>query len=376
MDTKSLDKYLDNLKNAGIPSCELIVTHKGETVYHKCAGYADAEGTKPTSERDVYWLFSATKVITCIAAMRLVERGIIALDDPVSKYIPEYKDVKVLDENGSAHPAKEPMRVVHLFNMTGGMTYDRDMDAIGKCPDKSTLGILRSFASVPLVFEPGTRYRYSLCHDVLAGVVEQASGMSFGEYLKKNIFEPLKIADMGFFPTEEQKARFSEMYSYNNSTGVSVKRENQNGFILTDEYESGGAGLFGTASDYIKIVNALSLGGTAPNGYCLLTEKSVKMMQENYLCQSALVDFAVPPRLGYGWGLCGRVHMNPALSQGLSPVGEFGWDGAAGAYTLIDPENQISLFYAQHIFGCNFAYHKIHPTLRDLTYQMISSIDQ
>ena len=161
------------------------------------------------------------------------------------------------------------------------------------------------------------------------------------------------------------------MYSYNNSIGVSVKRENQNGFILADEYESGGAGLFGTASDYIKIVNALSLGGTASNGYCLLTEKSVKMMQENYLCQSALVDFAVPPRLGYGWGLCGRVHMNPALSQGLSPVGEFGWDGAAGAYTLIDPENQISLFYAQHIVGCNFAYHKIHPTLRDLTYEAI-----
>lgn len=371
MNTKELDQYLDNLKNAGIPSCELIITHKGKPVYHKCSGFSDAEGTKPTSEKDIYWLFSATKVITCIAAMQLVERGVIALDDPVSKYLAEYGNVTVLDANGTMQPAKETMRVVHLFNMTGGMTYDRDAEAISKCPDPSTLGILRMMAERPLVFEPGTRYRYSLCHDVLAGVVEVASGMSFGEYLKKNIFEPLGIVDMGFHPTDEQKARFSTMYTYRNSLGISTKKETQNGFILTDEFESGGAGLFGTASEYIKIVNALSLGGTAPNGYQLLREKSVKMMQENYLCEKALDDFAVPPRLGYGWGLCGRVHMNPALSQGLSPVGEFGWDGACGAYTLIDPENQISLFYAQHIGGCNFAYHKIHPTIRDLTYKMI-----
>ena len=371
MNTKHLDEYLDSLQNVGIPACELIITHKGEAVYHRCAGYSDDQMTKPTSENDIYWLFSATKVITCIAAMRLVERGIISLDDPVSKYIPEYGDVTVMGEDGTPRPAKEPMRVVHLFNMTGGMTYDRDESALAGCTDPSTLGLLRMMAKRPLVFEPGTRYKYSLCHDVLAGVIEVASGMKFGKYLEENIFGPLGITDMGFFPTEEQKARFSDMYTYRNSVGKSTKKPIQNGFMLTPVFESGGAGLFGTSSEYIKIINALSLGGTAPNGYQLLKEETVKMMQKNYLCDKALDDFSVPPRLGYGWGLCGRVHMYPALSQGLSPVGEFGWDGACGAYVLIDPENQISLFYAQHVGGCNFAYHKIHPTLRDLTYKMI-----
>ena len=371
MDTKSLDKYLDNLKNAGIPSCELIVTHKGETVYHKCAGYADAEGTKPTSERDVYWLFSATKVITCIAAMRLVERGIIALDDPVSKYIPEYKDVKVLDENGSAHPAKEPMRVVHLFNMTGGMTYDRDMDAIGKCPDKSTLGILRSFASVPLVFEPGTRYRYSLCHDVLAAVIEIVSGMKFSEYLKKNFFEPLNIKDLGFFPNDEQKSRFVTMFDYNTQLNRSKVRANQNnGYILTENYESGGAGLFGAASEYVKIIDAIASGGVCPDGTRLMSENAVMMMTKNYLDDTCRTDFVRNPRkYGYGWGLCGRVHMNPVASCSSSPVGEFGWDGAAAAYVLLDPFNKISIFCTMHTRGCDYAYEKIHTTIRNLVYE-------
>lgn len=371
MNKKALDEYLDSLHLAGIPACELIITHEGVPVYHKLAGYSDERGTKPASESDIYWLFSATKVITCIAAMRLVEQGTISLDDPVSKYIPEYGEVTVMGDDGVARPPKEPMRVVHLFNMTGGMTYDRDESALAGCADSSTLGILRMMAKRPLIFEPGTRYRYSLCHDVLAGVIEVASGMKFSEYLKKNIFEPLGIVDMGFFPTDEQKSRFSTMYSYKGSIGKAIKKETQNGFILTPEFESGGAGLFGTASEYIKIINVLSLGGTSPSGYQLLTEKSVKMMQENYLCEKALDDFSVPPRLGYGWGLCGRVHINKHLSQSRSPIGEFGWDGACGAYVLIDPENRISLFYAQHIGGCNFAYHKIHPTLRDLAYEAI-----
>ena len=371
MNKKPIDEYLDSLHLAGIPSCELIITHKGAPVYHKCAGYSNEEKTRPTSEKDIYWLFSATKVITCIAAMRLVERGIISLDDPVSKYIPEYGEVTVIGDDGVVRPANETMRIVHLFNMTGGMTYDRDEAAIKECTDLSTLGILRMMAKRPLIFVPGTRYRYSLCHDVLAGVIEVASGMKFSEYLKKNVFEPLGIVDMGFFPTEEQRARFSDMYSYTASTGIATKKANQNGFILTPAFESGGAGLFGTASEYIKIINVLSLGGTSPDGYQLLTENSVKMMQKNYLCEKALADFSVPPRLGYGWGLCGRVHINKHLSQALSPIGEFGWDGACGAYVLIDPENQISIFYAQHVSGCTFAYHKIHPTLRDMTYRMI-----
>lgn len=367
----SLDKYVDSLSLAGIPACELIITHKGTPVYHKCAGYSDSKGTVKASERDLYWLFSATKVVTCIAAIRLVEEGKISLDDPVSKYIPEYADITVKSEGGVITPAKEPMRIVHLFTMTGGMTYDKDPEGLELCTDLSTLGVIRAMAKHPLIFEPGTRYCYSLCHDVLAGVIEVASGMSFGEYLRKNIFDPLGIVDMGFFPTEEQKKRFSDMYTYKAIEGKSISKPISNSFIITPEYESGGAGLFGSASEYIKIISAISLGGTAQNGYRLLGEESVKMMQKNYLCDEALKDFCQPKNLGYGWGLCGRVHMNPTLSHSLSPVGEFGWDGACGAYVMIDPENQLSIFYVQQVGSCSYAYFRAHPTIRDLAYKEI-----
>ncbi len=372
MDFKKIDEYLDSLADFGIPACELIITHKGVPVYHKCAGTADAEGKRPTSESDLYWLFSATKVVTCTAAMRLVEAGIISLDDPVSKYIPEFASVKVQAAGGTVYPAKVPMTILHLFTMTAGMSYEIDADAIRSATDKSTLGLVRAMASMPLAFEPGSHYRYSLCHDVLAAVIEVATGMKYGEYLRKNIFLPLGIKEMGFFPTSEQKSRFSAMYKHRNGKSRAQLKETENAFMLSPEFESGGAGLFGSASEYIKIITALALGGTAPNGYKLLSESSVRMMQENYLCEDALDDFALPKSFGYGWGLCGRVHIDARLSGSLSPIGEFGWDSAGGAYALVDPENQLAIFYAQHVSGCYYAYHRIHPTIRDMTYRALT----
>lgn len=371
MNFSKLDSYLETLKHTGIPACELIITHKGDTVYHKCAGFSNADGTTPTSENDIYWLYSATKVITCIAAMRLVERGIISLDDPVSKYIPEYESLLIHEADGSSHKAKETLRVWHLFTMTGGMTYEKATKNIIEARDRSTVGIVRAMARDGLVFEPGTHFKYSLCHDVLAAIVEIASGVRYSEYLKRNIFEPLGIVDMGFKPSAEQNSRFSAMYKHHGGTAKAELKKTENSFVLSEEFESGGAGLFGTASEYIKIITALSLGGTARNGYQLLTEESVRMMQKNYLCDAALDDFSATSKFGYGWGLCGRVHIAPVVSCSASPVGEFGWDGAAGAYVLIDPENELAIFYVQHVMSCSYVYHTVHPRLRNMAYEAI-----
>ena len=375
MNFKNLDIFMEQMPLRGIPSCELAVNFNGSTVYRKCVGFSDVNATVPTSNTDIYWIFSATKIITCIAAMQLVERGVISLEDQVAKYIPEYEKQSVLQKDGTVLPAQKPMTVEHLFTMTGGLSYNINDSFIkeAKVSDPSTLGIVRAMAKSPRLFESGTRFRYSLCHDVLAGVVEVASGLKYSEYLKKNIFEPLGITDMGFTPDEQQKARFSAMYTYKNGVAKSYPKDIFNPFILSGEYESGGAGLFSTVDEYMKIISAVSCGGIGSNGYRILSEESIKLMGENRLCEVALNDFVTTRLYGYGWGLCGRVHMDPTMSMSLSPVGEFGWDGAAGAFVLIDRKNSIAIYFGTHIMDCTYEHHVIHPAIKNMVYKAMNT---
>ena len=376
MDFSKLDLYMEQMPKRGFPACELSVSRDGEIIYRRGVGYADSAKTRPVSNTDLYWLFSATKVITCIAAMRLVEQGIISLDDPVSKYIPEYASLKILQNDGSLTEAKNVMTIEHLFTMCGGMTYDVANDAIKDAAlvTPSTLDMVKAMAKMPLVFEPGTKYKYSLCHDVLAAVIEVATGMLFSEYLQKNLFDPLGVTDMGFHPTEEQISRFSAQYKYKDGTAEATEIPIINKYRLTDEYDSGGAGLFGTVDDYMKIITPIACGGTTPDGYRILKPETIKMMGENRLKGDILNGLSSTRLYGYGWGLCGRAHFDPIRSLSLSPVGEFGWDGAAAAFCMIDPTNRIALYFGTHIFGCNYAYHSVHPTLRNLVYEALGNV--
>lgn len=374
MNTQKLEKFIDSLGEADIRAIECVVYKDHEKVFQKCFGHSDAEQTKPLAPNNLYWLFSATKVITCLAGVKLVDEGKMSLDDPVSKYIPEFADVTVL-KDGVPQKAEKEMKLWHLFTMTGGFTYDLEskylLEKRVSDPKASTLEVIKALAKDPLASEPGEHYRYSLCHDVLAAVIEIVSGMKFSEYLKKNFFEPLNIKDLGFFPNDEQKSRFVTMFDYNTQLNRSKVRANQNnGYILTENYESGGAGLFGAASEYVKIIDAIASGGVCPDGTRLMSENAVMMMTKNYLDDTCRTDFVRNPRkYGYGWGLCGRVHMNPVASCSSSPVGEFGWDGAAAAYVLLDPFNKISIFCTMHTRGCDYAYEKIHTTIRNLVYE-------
>lgn len=377
MSFQTIDDLLEQLTHCGIPACELVVTHKGDLVYRGSAGYSDADKTKKVTNNDLYWIFSATKPITCVAAMRLVERGLIGLNDPVSKYIPAFSELTVRQKDGSLAPAQNTMTVEHLFTMCGGMDYNMETPAIKEVqtnPDATTFELVSAMAKTPLMFEPGTNYRYSLCHDVLAAIVEVVSGKTFGEYLRTNIFEPLEMDDIGFRPSEEQQKRISQQYRAKVFAGAAEVTPTANRFRLSNRYESGGAGLFTKPDTYIKFLNALSLGGTAKNGYCLLKEDTVKLLQENRLCDDAWKSFSTTRLYGYGWGLCGRVHINPVYSMSRSAAGEFGWDGAAGAFALADPNKQVALYFATHVLGHNYVYHHVHPMLRDLAYEAIETI--
>ena len=376
MNFSRLDQYLSKIPDCGIPGCDLAVTYKGQQIYRGSAGFSDTQGTRPVSENDLYYVFSISKITTCVAAMRLVEEGKIGLDDPVSKYLPAYAYLNVKNENGKPVPAKNVMTVRHLFTMTGGLNYDLTSQPLtreNQKPDADTVSFASAIADSPLEFEPGTRFQYSLCHDVLGAVVEVASGMRFADYVQKHIFDPLGMKDSGYHLPDELFPRIAAMYTFTPGImrATPLPRERYNPYILNDRFDSGGAGLYSSVNDQLKLLTVLACGGKTADGYSLLRPETIRMLQVGQLTEETLPYFWSGRLYGYSWGLCGRVHVNPTVSDSLSPVGEFGWDGAAGAFALVDPENELAFFFAMHVCSCTYAYHVLHPAIKNLVYSAL-----
>ena len=374
MTTKALDAILDSLPERGIPACDLSVSVAGKEVYRRTVGHCDAEKTKPLTENNTYWVYSITKTITCAAALKLVEEGRLGLDDPVYKYLPEYKHLVVKRENGDITPAERVMTVRQLFTMTSGLNYNLTSPSILKASENrnaTTREIVAAIANEPLDFEPGERFCYSLSHDVLGAVIEVVTKKSLAEYFELALFAPLGMKDTTFHPTEEQKQRLCALYLYDRGAEAPILRENKNEYVFTDAYESGGAGLCTTVNDYMKFANCLACGGKTPDGREIFKSETVKMMQVNHLDPEMKKTFCLARLFGYGWGLCGRVHMNPTVSFSNSAVGEFGWDGAAGAFCLIDPENKIAIYCGMSVFCSSYINHKLQPILINAVYEAL-----
>ena len=378
MDFSKVKKLIDTMPKRGIPFFELAVTKDGQEVFRHRVGFSDPEQKKPFEKDDLYWLFSTTKIITCVAALRLVEEGKIKLSDPVSKYIPSFRSLTVRQPDGSTKPCNTVMTVEHLFTMTGGIGPDHEkMETLGevliKKPEATAVEVISSFPNTPLYFEPGTRYQYGFCHDALGAVIEVASGMRLSAYMQRYIFDPLGMTNTGFRPNSEQEKRFTATYKYDNSNGTSELIPTENLFCLAPNYDSGGAGLFSCAEDYIKFATTLACGGITKDGYRLLSEETIKLMEVNRLCPEALRDFVNGRLHGYGWGLGGRVHINPVFSLSKSSVGEFGWDGMAGCFSMIDRANKVALFYGMSVVNCSYSYIILQPLIRTLVYEALEN---
>lgn len=379
MSFEKIDRFLDEMPQRGIPACSFLATYKGERIYTRNVGFADLEKKRPAREDDLFWVCSISKVTTCVAAMQLVERGVIRLDDPVCKYLPAFAElyVRSADKSKTVTRAANVMTVEHLFTMTGGFGYSLTDEPIANaCADRhaTTVEVVNAMAKVPLFFEPGTRFRYSLCHDVLAAVVEVASGMRFADYVKANILDPLGMQDTGYHLPQEKADRMTTMYQYHQGLYTSEPIPCANKYCLTDNYDSGGAGLYTSPADQIKLLTVLANGGVAPDGTPILRPETITSMGVNRLPDSARPDF-MPSRLyGYSWGLCGRAHMDATISYSLSSVGEFGWDGATGSFALVDPKRQVALYLGVHVFGCQYIYHDAHPRLRDMIYEELNKL--
>lgn len=375
MNKTILADYLDSLEENGIPGCDCVIYHEHKPVFRHITGYADSGKTKPLTDANTYWLFSASKLITCTAVMQLVEKGKLSLDAPVYDYLPEYKNLKV--GNGSViEPAKNILTIRHLLSMQSGLNYKLEAPSILKVlkdtnNEATTRQIIEALANEPLDFEPGTHFQYSLSHDVLGAVIEAVTKQKFGEYLDENILKPLGMKNTGFELTPDRKANMSEQFEYDMDTKTSKPMSLHNCYALSSKYESGGAGLISTSDDYILFLDAMCNDGVSADGYRVLTRESIDMMRKDQLHDISKKDFDNFGRIGYSYGLGGRTLIEKEKSGVRSPLGEFGWDGAAGAYALIDVQNHLAIFYVQHVRGCGYAYDVIHPKLRDLTYEMM-----
>jgi len=383
--------YMDRLTNWRIPGNCISICIDNKEIFTYQSGYENFEKKIKMSDKKLFNIFSCSKPICVTAALQLYEKGYFLLDDPLYEYIPQYRYMWVKDENGNIKKASNTITLRHLFTMTSGINYNLESDSIkevrkitnNKMP---TLTTVSNIAKEPLEFEPGKKWLYGLSHDVLAGVIEVISGEKFRDYVRENIFEPLCMHD-SFYHNEEVIDRVAQLYKYCNSSEQRIEKlqsgsdNTQVGelidvgknipYVLGDDYDSGGAGITTSVSDYSKFASALANGGIAKNGERILSPGTIDLLRTNQLNSEQLNNFNWSQLKGYGYGLGVRTMIDTAKGGSCGNIGEFGWGGAAGATVLIDPSIKMSVFYTHHMLNPQEEYYQ--PRLRNVIYTCINS---
>lgn len=392
MNFEKVQKYQDSLrKQFGVRCSDCIILKNHQIIYRHLTGTADFADTKPLTENHLHDIYSASKVLTMIGVMQLIEQGKLSLDTPLSEIFPEYSKMRVINgfdltdfvanakfisgwpgATEATVPAKNQILIRHLMSMTAGFTYQLVTPEVARAMQRNrelnTCEIVRAWAKDPLMYEPNTRYAYSRAHDVLGAVVEIVSGVTFGAYMRKHVFLPCGAQELYYQIPHERKCDLTALYAMDAHTGKLIEAK-QNICRVTDHFESGGGGIACTVESYAKVLDALANGGVAANGNRILMPESIKALSTNQLNMQQLEDFHIGGKNEYGYGLGVRTLLDPDASK--SPLGEFGWDGAAGAYVLADPQNHLALFYVQAAPDSSSAFSTIHPTLRDLVYDAV-----
>ncbi len=357
----AVQRAIDQKRIAGAVT---LVARKGKVAWFKAQGLQDREAGRPMAPDAIFRICSMTKPLTSVAVMMLLEEGRFLLSDPVSNFIPEFKNPKVMVKGVSGQkytiPAAREITIRHLLTHTAGLTYHWNEDLGAMYRDAGVAhGLLqydgrigdsiKKLAGLPLLFSPGDRYEYSLSVDTLGYLVEVASGMSLDEFLRTRLFEPLGMRDTHFFLPQEKVARLASAYTYYDGKGLSRFPDQpivEGPLVYSADYPyngpkklfSGGAGLCSTAADYARFCQMILNGGKLDN-VRLLSRKSVELMSQDQLGK------AIPDvEFGLGFGVSGA---KAPLAELGSP-GKFGWGGFFYTHFFIDPkENMFGIFMAQ-----------------------------
>ena len=381
---KNIGTYLDEtyVKDGRYVGTLTLVARKGEIAYLDSLGYMDREKERPMQEDAIFRIYSMTKSVTSIAIMQLLEKSKFRLDDPVHWYIPQFKNMGVFQAgvfpNFVTSKPKRPMTIKDLLTHMSGLTYNfmyrTNVDAAHRSSDLMRAENLEDFvdtlSKIPLEFSPGDKWNYSVSTDVLGYLVEKLSGQKLDEYFQEHIFEPLGMIDTGFSCPEEKKSRLASLYEHNPSGKPNLMEVPS----LDVKMLSGGGGLFSTLSDYYNFTSMLLNKGEL-NGTRVIGRKTLEYMTMNHLpdgkdlTEMSESAFSETPYAGVGFGLGFSVMTDPAKSQTLSDVGEFGWGGMASTVFFINPkEDMLVIFLTQLVPSSTY---QVRRELRSLVYSAL-----
>lgn len=378
---------MDNLirkevEEGRVKGASALVVHKGKEIYYNAFGMADGERGIPMRRDTIIRLYSMTKPVTAAATMILVERGELDLWDPVSLYLPSFKNQKVWSETEGEIPASRENTIFDLLNMTSGIIYPdencepgRRMKAVvddfvnrrkhGEWID--TRAYADAIASVPLVFHPGEKWMYGFSADILGAVIEVVSGMKFSDFLQKELFEPLEMVDTGFFVPKEKAHRWAQYYDWLPDGSFVPHDANHLGEYCGEDvaFESGGAGLVSTLDDYLHFATMMVQKGEY-KGKRILGRKTVEFMTKNHLSAEQLKDFNWFSTVGHGYSCLMRILTDQGVAATNASLGEHGWDGWTGNYVTMNPGEELVFLY--FIQRCGAGMTPVVRKLRTATY--------
>ena len=343
----AMQAYVDDGRLAAVMT---MVARRGQVVHWGAVGTRDTATGDPLERNDIFRIYSMTKPVTSVAVMILVEENRVALDDPVSKFVPEFADVQVLTDGGDRVPAEGPITIEHLLTHTSGLTYglfgDSAVDRLYNQANPLRLAegledFTRRVAELPLLASPGTRWNYSVSTDVLGRVVEVASGQAFDAFVEARILGPLGMDDTAFWVPAEKRGRFMANYAKVGGRLVVADSPVDGQYTRPPAFPSGGGGLTSTASDYIRFAQMLLKGGSL-DGVRILAPETVAKMRTNHLPDALVpIDLGTYISPGYGFGLGFAVMVDPVASPEPDHAGVFRWAGAANTFFWIDPEAEL-----------------------------------
>jgi CubicO group peptidase (beta-lactamase class C family) len=381
-------RYVDDGR---LPGWLVLVSRRGRVVHLATRGRRDLEADLPVEVDTRFRVYSMTKPVTAVAAMQLYEEGAFALKDPVDRFIPSFADVRVWRDGPASGPrttpATGPVRLWHLLTHTAGLTYGfhhaHPVDAMYRAagfewvtPEGRDLAeCCDAWAGLPLLFEPGSEWNYSVASDVLGRVVEVVAGQPLDRFLRERVFGPLGMGDTGFWVEETAAGKLAALYRADPGGGRPARDDDLGGRALRrPACLSGGGGLVSTAADYHRFTEAL-LGGGELDGARLLGSRTLAYMARNHLPGGADLEsfgrrlFAETTFDGVGYGLGFAVLLDPVANKVLSTPGELAWGGAASTFFWVDPAEQLTAMFLTQLMPSST--YPLRSELRQLVYQAL-----
>jgi CubicO group peptidase (beta-lactamase class C family) len=386
-------RYVDSGR---LPGLLTMVYRRGKLAHTGMSGHMDVERGKPMREDAIFRIYSMSKPITSVALMMLAEEGLIGLDDDVATHIPSWKNLGVYatgvpglvtTEQASflTTPVRRPMKIVDLVTHTSGLTYGfmnrTNVDRAyreARIADFNAEGgldaMIERLSTLPLEFSPGTAWNYSVSIDVMGYLVQKLSGMSFGDFLRTRLFEPLGMSDTAFWCPPEKIDRFTSCYQPDEGGGIKLQDDaEQSTYAAPPSLESGGGGLVSTAHDYMRFCRMMLHGGTL-DGVQILSPKTVELFSLNHLPENKELADMAPPGLfseagysGIGFSIGCGVNINVARTRLPGTLGEYFWGGAASTAFWIDPKEELAVVFMTQVLGSD-ARLTLRRDLRTLVY--------